>query len=96
MSNEPEREKNKQPAEFGSDASTGQVFNFYLNQVSVLEDLIKCAKVNSASDRMSSLYPLLFSIHSTGSSISLLAIHGFLNESFMLARAFLERLINYR
>ncbi|MGB2798509.1 MAG: DUF5677 domain-containing protein [Dehalococcoidia bacterium] len=44
---------------------------------------------------MPSLYPLLFSIRSTGWSISLLATHGFLNESFMLARAFLERLVSY-
>jgi len=89
------REENKQPAEFGSDASTGQVFSFYLNQVAVLKDLYECPEVNSAPDRISSLYPLLFGIHSTGLSISILARHGCLNECFMLARAFLERLINY-
>jgi len=89
------KRKGKEPAEFGSGESTHQVFSFYLDQVAVLQDLYESPEVNSAPDRIASLYPLLFSIHSTALSISILARHGCLNECFMLARAFLERLINY-
>ncbi len=85
----------KERPKFGSGESTGQVFNFYMAQVAVLQGLYESPEVNSAPDRIASLYPLLFGIHSTGLSIGLLARHGQLNECFMLARAFLERLINY-
>lgn len=95
MSDKSKKEKRKEPVEFGSGESTGQVFSFYMEQVAVLQGLYQSPEVNSAPDRIASLYPLLFSIHSTGLSISLLARHGCLNECFMLARAFLERLINY-
>lgn len=95
MSDKDKRQEGKEPTEFGSGESTGQVFSFYMNQVAVLQGLYESPEVNSAPDRIASLYPLLFSIHSTGLSISILATHGRLNECFMLARAFLERLINY-
>lgn len=95
MSDKGRRQESKEPAEFGSGESTGQVFSFYMDQVAVLQGLYESPEVNSAPDRIASLYPLLFSIHSTGLSISILARHGRLNECFMLARAFLERLINF-
>jgi len=95
MSEQIEGEENKEPAEFASGESTGQVFGFYMNQLAVLEDLTESPEINCAPDRISSLYPLLFSLRFTGLSISILARHGCLNECFMLARAFLERLINY-
>lgn len=95
MSEKRKRHGDKEPAEFGSDESTGQVFSFYVNQVAVLRDLTESPEVNRAPGRISSLYPLLFSIRSTGLSIDLLARHGYLNECFILARAFLERLISY-
>lgn len=86
---------NKRPPEFGSDQSTGQVFGFYTNQLAVLRDLTESPEVTHVSGRISSLYPLLCSMRSTGLSISILSTYGCLNECFMLARAFLERLINY-
>ena len=95
MSDKSKKGQPKEPAEFGSGESTGQVFSFYMDQVAVLQGLYESPEVNSAPDRIASLYPLLFSIHSTGLSISILARHGRLNECFMLARAFLERLINF-
>jgi len=95
MSDKDKRQEGREAAEFGSGESTGQVFSFYMDQVAVLQGLYESPEVNSAPDRIASLYPLLFSIHSTGLSISILARHGCLNECFMLARAFLERLINY-
>jgi len=95
MSDKSKKGNPKEPAEFGSGESTGQVFSFYMDQVAVLQGLYESPEVNSAPDRIASLYPLLFSIHSTALSIGLLARHGYLNECFMLARAFLERLINY-
>ena len=45
--------------------------------------------------RIVSLYHLLMSIYITGNAINLLAINNFLGESYMLARALLEKLINY-
>jgi hypothetical protein len=45
--------------------------------------------------RVSSLYHLMLSIYLTGSAINLLALNNYLGESYMLARALLEKLINY-
>ncbi len=45
--------------------------------------------------RILSLYHLLMSIYITGNAINLLALNNFLGESYMLARALLEKLINY-
>ena len=96
MNDEGKRDpNNKRPPDFGTGESTRQVFRFYTNQLAVLRDLTESSQVNEASGRISSLYPLLFSIRSTALSISILARHGCLNECFMLTRAFLERLVNY-
>jgi hypothetical protein len=45
--------------------------------------------------RVLSLYHLMLSIYLTGSAINLLALNNYLGESYMLARALLEKLINY-
>ena len=45
--------------------------------------------------RITSLYHLVLSIYLTGSAINLLAINNYLAESYMLARALLEKMINY-
>lgn len=48
-----------------------------------------------AGKRIQSLYHLLMSIYITGNAINLLGVNNFLSESYMLARALLEKLINY-
>ena len=50
---------------------------------------------NITNQRIKSLYHLLMSIYITGNAINLLALNNFLSESYMLARALLEKLINY-
>lgn len=85
-------------ADFGSDESTVRFLDFYDKQLSLLEELYQYQfhELDHLPDRrVASLYPLLFSMHSTGLSVRLLAMHRYLNECFMLSRALLERLINY-
>lgn len=82
-------------AEFGSDELTGTLFDFYIKQVNLLEELYKNLDFYNATGRMSGLYLLFFSLHSTGLSIAHLANGKFLNESFMLARSQMEKIINY-
>jgi len=82
-------------AEFGSDELTGTLFDFYIKQVNLLEELYKNLDFYNAIGRMSGLYLLFFSLHSTGLSIAHLAKGKFLNESFMLARSLLEKIVNY-
>ncbi|MCX6659525.1 MAG: DUF5677 domain-containing protein [Candidatus Bathyarchaeota archaeon] len=83
---------------FGSDETTRLFFNFYNSQLGLLENLYQYQFTNLKhldNTRLGTLYPLLFSIHHTGTSISLLSMQLHLNECYMLARSFLERLINY-
>lgn len=84
--------------EFGSDEITGHFFNFFNSQLALLEKLYQYQFTNLKhldDARVGKLYPLLFSIHHTGISISLLSSHLHINECYILARSFLERLIIY-
>ncbi len=83
---------------FGSDEVTGRFFNFFNSQLALLEKLYQYQFTNLKhldDARIGNLYPLLFSIWHTGTSISLLATHQHINECYILARSFLERLISY-
>lgn len=80
---------------FGSDESTGKLFDFYVNQVNLILELSTNPDFKNTTGRMSELYVLFYSLHSIGFAIAHLAQHGFLNESFMLARSQLEKTINY-
>lgn len=83
---------------FGSDETTGLFFNFFYSQLALLEKLYQYQFTELKHldhTRLGTLYPLLFSIHHTGTSIGILSSHLHLNECYMLARSFLERLINY-
>lgn len=83
---------------FGSDEITGYFFNFFNNQLVLLEKTYQYqfTKLKYLDEtRLGNLYPLLFSIHHTGISISLLSRHMHLNECYILARSFLERILNY-
>lgn len=83
---------------FGSNEITGHFFNFFNNQLALLEKTYQYqfTELKQLDEtRLGNLYPLLFSIHHTGTSISLLSRHLHLSECYMLARSFLERIINY-
>lgn len=84
--------------EFGTNETTRLFFNFFNNQVALLENLYQY-QFNELKHldktRLGTLYPLLFSIHHTGISISLLSRHLHLKECYILARSFLESLVTY-
>lgn len=83
---------------FGTDETTALFFNFFNNQLALLENLYQYQFTELKhldSTRLGTLYPLLFSIHHTGLSISLLSRHLHLKECYILARSFLESLITY-
>lgn len=83
---------------FGTDKTTGLFFNFFNNQLALLENLYQYQFTELKhldSTRLGALYPLLFSIHHTGLSINLLSRHLHLKECYILARSFLESLITY-
>ena len=74
------------------------VREYYMQQVLLTKELFE-HQYNELeridNPRVSSLYHLLLSIYLTGSAINLLALNNYLGESYMLARALLEKLINY-
>ncbi len=84
--------------EFGTDETTGLFFNFFNNQLALLENLYQYQFTELKhldNTRLGTIYPLLFGIHHTGTSISLLSRHLHLKECYILARSFLESLVTY-
>lgn len=84
--------------EFGTNETTRLFFNFFNNQIALLENLYQYQFTELEyldKTRLGTLYPLLFSIHHTGISISLLSRHLHLKECYILARSFLESLVTY-
>ena len=75
-----------------------EVQKYYVKQVLLTKELYEYHHSEwerITGKRIQSLYHLLMSIYITGNAINLLAINNFLGESYMLARALLEKLINY-
>ncbi len=75
-----------------------RVQEYYVQQVLLTKELYEYQFnewENITNLRIKSLYHLLMSIYITGNAINLLALNNFLSESYMLARALLEKLINY-
>lgn len=75
-----------------------RVQKYYVQQVLLTKELYEYQYAEWGTidnPRILSLYHLLMSIYITGNGINLLAINNFLGESYMLARALLEKLINY-
>lgn len=83
---------------FGSDDTTRYFIGFFNEQLSLLEKLYQYQFTNLShldSTRIGNIYPLLYSIWHTGKSIDLLVRYKHLNESYILGRSFLERLVTY-
>lgn len=89
------RFKTSDANQFGSDAVTAQLFGFYEDQLAVLGEIEQVCGSNEDLERISTLHPLLFALCDTAHAVLTLSLHQYLNETFMLARAFLECLINY-
>jgi len=84
--------------EFGTDETTGHFFTFFNSQLALLERLYQYQFTDLKhldGTRLGNLYPLLFSIWHTGTSVSLLAMHQHINECYILGRSVLERMVNY-
>lgn len=64
---------------------------FMVSQAVYVEEIAK--QSIEPNDRLGGVMPLLISIADTARSISILARNGMLNDCYMLARAFLERLV---
>lgn len=82
----------------GTQEFTNLLFQYYGKQSDLLEELYKYqfeALKKNPNERVDSLYLLLYSMHDTAQSVSILAANQKINESYMLARALLERIINY-
>lgn len=83
---------------FGSDETTRYFVGFFNGQLALMEKLYQYQFTNLKhldGTRIGNIYPLLFSIWHTGKSIDLLVRHQHVNESYILGRSFLERLITY-
>lgn len=88
----------KKEVKWGTQDFTNLLFQYYGKQSDLLEELYKYqfeALKKNPNKRVDSLYLLLYSMHDTARSVSILAANQKINESYMLARALLERIINY-
>ncbi|MFC1926867.1 DUF5677 domain-containing protein [Chloroflexota bacterium] len=88
----------KKKVELGTQEFTNQLFQYYGKQSDLIQQLYQYqfeALKNNPNERVDSLYLLLFSMHDTGQAVGMLAANQKINESYMLARALLERIINY-
>lgn len=84
--------------EFGSREFMLKMLDVYRSQVMLIEKLYQqqfMQKEEVLGRRVSAIYPLLFSLHQTGTAIDILALKGKIAECFMLARSVVERIINY-
>lgn len=68
--------------------------NFFQNQQQVLADFANLSLETKSDNRLSSIYPLIDSIRTSAHSITPLIRGGLITESYILARAYLERLVN--
>jgi hypothetical protein len=83
---------------YGTDIATRTFSGFFQEQIALLEKLYQYQFNNLShldENRIGRLYLLLTSIWHIGNSIELLAKYQHINEIYILARSFLERLITY-
>jgi hypothetical protein len=85
-------------AKWGTQEFTNQLFHYYGKQTNLLQELYKYQfdeLKTRPNERVDSLYLLLFSMHDTAEAVSILVANQKINEAYMMARALLERIINY-
>jgi len=78
--------------EFGSRDLTAAMDKFLLDQAGFIKTL--AIESNNGDLACDSLMPLLVAISQTANGLSVLARNGLLNETFMLGRGLLERIVN--
>jgi len=67
---------------------------FFQAQLDALAQLAEIALKESNKKRINGLYPLLDSLLTSGTSIRFLIRHGLMTEAYIIARAYIERLVN--
>lgn len=67
---------------------------FFINQQDILCELGKLSFNSKSKKRLNTIYPLIDSIRTSAHSVTILIRKGLMTESFILGRAFLERLVN--
>ncbi|MFA4919023.1 MAG: DUF5677 domain-containing protein [Thermodesulfovibrionales bacterium] len=68
--------------------------DFFQKQLSLAKELSRASSSTNSKQRINELYPLFDSLQTSGNSIILLTRSGFMTESYIIARAFLERIVN--
>jgi hypothetical protein len=89
---------NNDKAKWGTQEFTNQLFQYYRKQSDLLQELYKYQFDElkmKPNERVDSLYLLLFSMHDTAESVGILIANQKINEAHMMARALLERIVNY-
>ena len=85
-------------AKWGTQEFTSHLFKYYMKQCDLIEEVYQSqfnSQKKNKNQRVESLYLLLYSMHDTASSIGMLSVNQKINESYMLARALVEKIINY-
>ena len=88
----------KKTVKWGTQEFSNHLFQYYHKQSDLLEEMYKYQfeeLKKNPNERVDSLYLLLYSMYDTAQSISILAVNHKINECYMLARALLERIVNY-
>lgn len=67
---------------------------FFQNQQSILAGLATLSLALNKDSRLNSIYPLIDSIQTSAHAISALLRQGLITESYILSRAYLERIVN--
>jgi len=83
---------------WGTQEFTSRLFKYYMRQCNLIEELYQFQfnlQEKNKNQRVESLYLLLYSMHDTASSVGMLSVNQKINESYMLARALIEKIINY-
>ncbi len=66
---------------------------FFQKQLNLIEELAHIIGEENSNLRINQLYPLFDSLLTSGNSLIFLIRHGLVTESYIIARAFLERLV---
>lgn len=83
---------------WGTQEFTNLLFQYYRRQSDLIREMYEYqfeALKKIPNERVNSLYLLLYSMHDTAESVGILMANQKINESYMMARALLERIVNY-
>jgi len=67
---------------------------YFMNQQDVLADFAKMSFEIKSRNRLNTIYPLIDSIRTSAHAVTPLLRQGLMTESYILGRAYLERLVN--